>query len=244
MLSLISLLVVAATVRLAAAHTVISYPGYRGNNLVSNGTVPALNPNSIGIDYSPNGTVSFPYGMQWMYPCGGMPLSRNRTKWPVGGGAIAVQPGWFPGHSAAFFYFNMGIGNESHINPPNMSHALLPPLQITGPTNVEYKGTFCLPQVPMPANLTFKVGDNVTIQVIETAQHGAALYNCVDVTLADPADVEPVTPANCFNSSDLGFNLVFTTRSLSAAPSVFEGLSSSVIILPLLASVLALGLWT
>ncbi|KAK5007948.1 hypothetical protein LTR28_004637, partial [Elasticomyces elasticus] len=186
MLSLISLLVVAATVRLAAAHTVISYPGYRGNNLVSNGTVPALNPNSIGIDYSPNGTVSFPYGMQWMYPLnhlltrgpgGGMPLSRNRTKWPVGGGAIAVQPGWFPGHSAAFFYFNMGIGNESHINPPNMSHALLPPLQITGPTNVEYKGTFCLPQVPMPANLTFKVGDNVTIQVIETAQHGAALYN-------------------------------------------------------------------
>jgi hypothetical protein len=42
---------------------------------------------------------------------------------------------------------------------------------------VQYNGTFCLPQVPLPANYTPKIGDNATIQVIETAQHGAALYN-------------------------------------------------------------------
>lgn len=34
---------------LVAAHTVLTYPGWRGNNLHDN--------------------VTFPYGMQWMYPC-------------------------------------------------------------------------------------------------------------------------------------------------------------------------------
>lgn len=32
-----------------SAHSVITYPGWRGNNLITNET--------------------FPYGMQWMYPC-------------------------------------------------------------------------------------------------------------------------------------------------------------------------------
>lgn len=102
-----------------------------------------------------------------------MPTSQNRTKWPIGGGAISIQPGWFPGHSLALFYINMGFGNE----PLNYSHTMLPVFQITGPSNVQYSGTFCLPQVPLPANYTPKIGDNATIQVIETAQHGAALYN-------------------------------------------------------------------
>lgn len=61
--------------------------------------------------------------------------------------------------------------------PPNMSFPMVPALQITGPTKEPYPGTFCLPQVPLPANASVKVGDNATIQVIETAVHGAALYN-------------------------------------------------------------------
>lgn len=44
--STLSALVLAAT---ASAHIVISYPGWRGNNLITNN--------------------SFPYGMQWTYPC-------------------------------------------------------------------------------------------------------------------------------------------------------------------------------
>lgn len=104
---------------------------------------------------------------------GGMPTSRNRTKWPIKGGAVSVQPGWFPGHSLAQIYINMGYGNE----PLNYSHTMLPVFQITGPSNQQYEGQFCLPQVPLPANYTPKVGDNATIQVIELAQHGAALYN-------------------------------------------------------------------
>lgn len=57
---------------LAAAHTVIVYPGWRGNNILTNGTVSPTDPNivpgSLGINYD-NGTYGFPYGMQWMYPC-------------------------------------------------------------------------------------------------------------------------------------------------------------------------------
>ena len=48
---------------------------------------------------------------------------------------------------------------------------------------------------------------------------------CVDVTLAelDDPDIEEVTPQNCYNSSDLSFELVFTTAALSSgASSVFS----------------------
>lgn len=104
---------------------------------------------------------------------GGMPISQNRTKWPVSGGAVGIQPGWFPGHSSAFFYINLGEGTV----PLNYSFPMQPVFQITGPNNLLYNGSFCLPQVPLPVNFTAVVGQNATIQVIETAQHGAALYN-------------------------------------------------------------------
>lgn len=184
----------AATWSLATAHTVITYPGWRGNNLHTNGTLPQDNPDSIGIDYDNNGTATFPYGMQWMYPCmlsrqdkreevplthpgGGMPMTTNRTKWPYGGGALSVQPGWFPGHKRALFYVNIGIQEQGQSAPPNYSHPVVGPFEVTGPNNSQYDGQFCLPQVRMPANLSLAVGDNITIQVIETAQHGAALYS-------------------------------------------------------------------
>ena len=102
-----------------------------------------------------------------------MPTSTNRTKWPVGGGAISFQPGWFPGHLTAFFYINLGLGTV----PPNMSHPMVSVFQINGPSNNPDPGTFCLPHVPLPANMSVEVGMNATIQVVETAVHGAALYN-------------------------------------------------------------------
>ena len=48
-MSSFKLLVALALAAIASAHTVITYPGSRGNNLITNDT--------------------FPYGMQWMYPC-------------------------------------------------------------------------------------------------------------------------------------------------------------------------------
>lgn len=104
---------------------------------------------------------------------GGMPLTQNRTKWPVKGGAVALQPGWFPGHPTAYFYINLGEGTL----PINMSLPMVPVFQIVGPTKDQYDGGFCLPQVPLPVGFNAKVGDNATIQVVEAALHGAALYS-------------------------------------------------------------------
>ncbi|KAJ5735578.1 uncharacterized protein N7483_000703 [Penicillium malachiteum] len=205
-------LLVLLCVGLSNAHTVITYPGYRGNNLHTNGTVQESNGLGVAYDKS-NDSYYYPYGMEWIYPCGGMPRSTNRTKWPVKGGAVAVQPGWFPGHETALIYVNLGLGTV----PENMSHPVVSPFQITGPSNNPYPGTFCLPQVPLPANISAKVGDNATIQVVETAKHGAALYNCVDITFAEPEEVEEVTRQNCFNSSDLTFQYVYTTGGINAA---------------------------
>jgi len=46
---LASVLLAVAFSAVASAHSVITYPGWRGDNLITNST--------------------FPYGMQWMYPC-------------------------------------------------------------------------------------------------------------------------------------------------------------------------------
>ncbi|KAI9762494.1 MAG: hypothetical protein M1835_008026 [Candelina submexicana] len=256
MLGILSLIALATNFSvLVEAHTVITYPPWRGDNLHMTSNVTATNGLGTGqdptgniMDVNANGDITsgevlkaannftYPYGMQWMYPCGGIPLGTNRTKWPVNGGAIAIQPGWFTGHATAFFYINMGFGTL----PPNMSFPMVPAFQITGPTKEPYPGTFCLPQVPLPANASVKVGDNATIQVIETAVHGAALYNCADITFANPEEVPQVNSSNCFNSTDIGFNLVFTTTSLSKASSLLSRQSHYLASIPLLAAV-ALG---
>lgn len=102
-----------------------------------------------------------------------MPLTTNRTKWPVRGGAIAFEPGWFQGHATAFMYVNLGEGTV----PQNFSLSMIPAFQMNGPSREQYEGSLCFPQVPLPANFTAKVGNNATIQIIETAVHGAALYS-------------------------------------------------------------------
>ncbi|KAK0277895.1 hypothetical protein LTR35_009731 [Friedmanniomyces endolithicus] len=239
MYSLARVLAAATVLSTATAHTVITYPGWRGDNLHTNGTLPEDCPECTGIDRFDNGTVYFPWGMQWMYPCGGMPQTNNRSSWPISGGALSVQPGWFPGHSKAQIYVNIGIQEMGALAPPNMSHPVVPPFEITGPNNNYYPGQWCIPQIGMPANVSLQVGQNITLQVIELAQHGAALYSvrpivlvsfdvdadgeqCVDLTLVEDgsSEVETVTPENCYNSTEsIGFQLVFTTAALaSGAP--------------------------
>jgi len=108
---------------------------------------------------------------------GSLPVGQNRTKWPMNGGNIQIIPGWNAGHPTAFFYVNMGYGNK----PVNHSNPMTGVFQITGPSRDAYPGSFCLRQVPLPVNATewagLKPGDNVTIQVIQVALHGASLYN-------------------------------------------------------------------
>lgn len=107
-----------------------------------------------------------------------MTLTKNRTYWPLSGGAIAFQPGWFQGHQTAFIYVNLGIGNDGPDGGPgNMSLPMNSPFQILGPSKNPYPGTVCLPQVALPTNLTMNEGDNATIQIVEIAVHGAALFS-------------------------------------------------------------------
>ena len=89
-------------------------------------------------------------------------------------------------------------------------------IQLVGPTKNPYPGTFCFPQVPLPVNASVKVGDHATIQIIETAIHGASLYNCVDIEFAEPEDVAEVNEGNCFNSTQITSELIFTTSALTS----------------------------
>ncbi|KAH7308720.1 hypothetical protein B0I35DRAFT_100808 [Stachybotrys elegans] len=190
---------------LCSAHIVITYPGWRGNNLITNST--------------------FPYGMQWMFPCGGMGTSRNRTYWPTTGGAVAFQPGWFRGHETAMLYVNMGFGTDGpDLGPKNMSFPMVPPFQVLGPTNGPYPGTVCLPQVPLPRNMEVQPGDLATIQVVELAVHGAALYSCVDIEFVEPGDrrVPEVNETNCFNTTELGFAEAYT---ITTREPVYNGIN-------------------
>ena len=64
--SRVLLLVVSSLLLLASfvsAHTVITYPGWRGDNLQKNGSLEETG----GLGVGPNNT--YPYGMQWIYPC-------------------------------------------------------------------------------------------------------------------------------------------------------------------------------
>lgn len=203
---LVSTLLTLACAALVQAHTIITYPGWRGNNLITNDT--------------------FPYGMQWMFPCGGMSTTTNRTYWSTKGGAIAFQPGWFQGHATALMYVNLGIGSDAPDGGPlNMSFPMVPPFQILGPSKNPYPGTMCLPQVPLPTNLTVEAGMNATIQLVELAVHGAALYSCVDITFVEPGDsrLAEVNETNCFNSTEIGVADIYSLTVRASGGGVVSG---------------------
>jgi hypothetical protein len=66
------LLTLAACWNYVAAHLVLSYPGWRGNTLYTTGQTPdgQVPPGSLGANYdNQTGGYTYPYGMQWMYPC-------------------------------------------------------------------------------------------------------------------------------------------------------------------------------
>lgn len=57
---------------------------------------------------------------------------------------------------------------------------------------------------------------------------------CVDIEFAEPEDVAEVTRDNCFNSSNLQFEFIFTTSSLQVSDAIRLALSQRVLsVLPL-----------
>lgn len=53
----------------------------------------------------------------------------------------------------------------------------MPRFEIEGPTDSPYDGSICLPQVPLPEGSEVEVGEHATIQIVEAAVHGAAMYS-------------------------------------------------------------------
>jgi len=151
---------------LIQAHTLITYPPWRGNNLITNAT--------------------FPFGMGRQYPCGGIPPTTNRTNWPLdGSGTVAFQPGWFAGHALNFVYVNLcfpsaDFADEGANGIPeaaNCSVQILGPLEARGPSNNPYPGTLCLPSIGLPEGVTPRNGDLASIQIVQVQAHGGALYS-------------------------------------------------------------------
>lgn len=55
---------------------------------------------------------------------------------------------------------------------------MLPVFEIEGPSNDAFPTLdVCLPQVPLPSGVSVAEGDLGTIQVVEAAKHGAALFS-------------------------------------------------------------------
>jgi hypothetical protein len=61
----------AAVCTQVSAHLVFTYPGWRGDNLHSSGLTPegTIPQDGLGANVDSNGTLVYPYGMQWIYPC-------------------------------------------------------------------------------------------------------------------------------------------------------------------------------
>lgn len=145
-------------------------------------------------------SIFHPQAQLTLIPGGGLPVGQNRTEWPVSGGALSVIPGWNAGHPTAFFYINMNLGND----PQNFTFPIAPVFQIVGPSRDPYPGTFCLPDLPLPANFTVKPGDNATIQVIQVALHGASLYNvCSSFQLSSVRTFDMLTNLDSAQTSPL-----------------------------------------
>lgn len=87
---------------------------------------------------------------------------------------------------------NLGLGTDGPDGGPlEMSHQIVPPFSIVGPSNNPFPGTICLDkvQIPTPSDIGVKAGVNATIQVLMTAQHGAALFS---VSFADALDLKNI----------------------------------------------------
>jgi hypothetical protein len=70
------------------------------------------------------------------------------------------------------------------------------------------------------------------------------LLQCADVTLADPSDVPEVNASNCFNSSDLSFQLIYATGNLTSGALPTALVSSPMsFTLPVLVAIFAFVLW-
>jgi hypothetical protein len=117
-----------------------------------------------------------------------MPVTSNRTYWPSTGGAIAFKPSFLEGQPTAQIFINLGLGtdyiNSDQLQLNNMNISMVSQLGIQGLSgSTPFSSTVCLPHVPLAASVNVKSGDLATIQLIQLAVNGDAMYS-VDVSLS------------------------------------------------------------
>lgn len=62
MLSFVIAVLIAATLTMVNGHTVITYPGWRGDNLATNGTPPGMDPSARVVNQAA-GEITYPWGV-------------------------------------------------------------------------------------------------------------------------------------------------------------------------------------
>ncbi|KAF2136225.1 uncharacterized protein K452DRAFT_322545 [Aplosporella prunicola CBS 121167] len=182
---------------LVSAHFTIQYPTWRGDSFADGAS-------------------------QWIWPCANanqtLASEVNRTTWPLTGGSLRMHVS----HPWALTYINLGLavgsggdneathskrqatdGNGSDTLAanavPSFDTSLLAVFNQTG------NGTFCLPEVGRAALAGLegvKDGVNATIQVIQIAHGGNALYNCADITFSSNATL--LSGDDCVNTTNVG----------------------------------------
>jgi hypothetical protein len=97
------------------------------------------------------------------FPCGGFPVSDNRTTVSSTGFPLALEMG----HDRTVVQVLLGIGNDVG---DSFNITLEQTFQQQG------EGAFCLPTVTIPKDLNLKDGTNATLQVITDGEGGGGLY--------------------------------------------------------------------
>merc|ERR1711939_447058 len=124
---------------------------------------------------------------QASFPCGGYSQSQNRTLVPLTSIPVVLDLG----HTENLIQITLAIGNEVG---SSFNYELLPTIHEMGP------GDFCLPSIPVPADLNITDGTNASIQVITNSHDGSGLYNCADITFTS---TEAESPSACTNGTGI-----------------------------------------
>lgn len=104
----------------------------------------------------------------------------NRTDWPLQGGTLKLDLH----HPWTYVFVNLGLGD----NVTNFNYTLTPEFW-----NSTGKGTLCVPDLPLPADLSVEDGTKASIQVVTLGESGNALYNVSYPVIPTPITL-PFTP--------------------------------------------------
>ncbi|KIW17385.1 hypothetical protein PV08_04579 [Exophiala spinifera] len=120
-------------------------------------------------------------------PCGGFPISANRTSVSNSAFPVALEME----HDRTVVQMLLALGNQ-----PGDS------FDITLEQTFQQQGLgdFCLPTVKIPAGLNITDGTNGTLQVITDNEAGGGLYICADLTFTSDPTIQSL-PSACKNGT-------------------------------------------